>query len=77
VRCNGAEVQSRDAIERSDALSSLWGSYRGRLQEARASAQANIDKLIAAGILVEATGQKRNRIYVAREIVAAIEKSEG
>jgi Fic family protein len=104
----GVEVQSRDAIERSDALLSLWGSYRGRLQEARASAlllrlvdelfsypainanmaaaslgvtfpsaQANIDKLIAAGILVEATGQKRNRIYVAREIVAAIEKSEG
>lgn len=105
---NGVEVQSRDAIERSDALLSLWGSYRDRLQEARASAlllrlvdelfsypainsgmaaaslgvtfasaQANIDKLIAAGILVEATGQKRNRVYVAREIVAAIEKSAG
>ncbi len=105
---NGVEAQSRDAIERSDALLSLWSSYRHRLQEARASAlllrlvdalfsypaintsmaaaslgvtfasaQANIDKLMAADILVEVTGQKRNRVYVAKEIVAAIENGSG
>jgi Fic family protein len=98
------EVQSRDAIKRSDTILSLWNNYRNRLQEARASAlllrlvdelfsfpaistrnasellgvtprsaQLNIDKLINAGILEEATGQKRNRVYIAREIVAAIE----
>jgi Fic family protein len=32
------EVQSRDAIRRSDAVLSLWTSYRSKLQEARASA---------------------------------------
>ncbi len=32
------EAQSRDAITRSDAVLSLWGEYRERLQEARASA---------------------------------------
>ena len=37
------------------------------------SAQLNINKLVEAGILVEATGQKRNRIYVASGIVEAIE----
>ena len=37
------------------------------------SAQLNINKLIDAGILEEATGKQRNRIYVAMEIIAAIE----
>jgi len=37
------------------------------------SAQLNIDKLIEAGILVETSGQKRNRVYLAREIVAVLE----
>ena len=99
------EVQSRDAIRRSDAVLSLWTSYRSKLQEARASAlllslvdelfsfpaintkiasrilnvtprsaQLNIDKLIAAEILEEVTGQSRNRIYAAREIISTIEK---
>ncbi len=40
------------------------------------SAQLNIDKLIDAGILVEVTGQKRNRIYVAPDIVSAVEGEE-
>ena len=101
------EYQSRDAIKRSDALLGLWGGYRHRLQEARASAlllrlvdelfsfpaintkmaakalgvtprsaQLNIDKLIEAGILAEATGQKRNRIYVASEIVSTVERRD-
>ena len=33
------------------------------------SAQLNINKLVAAGILVEATGQKRNRVYAAPAII--------
>lgn len=101
---SAVEVQSKDAIRRSDTILSLWNGYRSRLQEARASmlllrlvdylfsfpaisakmasdvlevtprsAQLNINKLIDAGILEEATGQKRNRVYVAREIVSAIE----
>jgi len=40
------------------------------------SAQLNIDKLIEAGILTEATGQKRNRVYVAAEIVSAVERRD-
>ena len=99
------EVQSRDAIERSDKLLQLWQEYRDELQQARASAlllrlvdelfvypaitnsgavsklgvtarsaQFNIDKLIAAEILVEATGRRRNRIYLAPEIVDIIER---
>lgn len=36
------------------------------------SAQNNIDKLIAAGILVEITEQQRNRVYIAREIQRAV-----
>ncbi len=37
------------------------------------AAQLNVNKLVGAGILREVTGRKRNRIYVADEIVSAIE----
>jgi Fic family protein len=37
------------------------------------SAQKTIDKLLGAGIIKELTGQKRNRIYLATDILAAIE----
>jgi Fic family protein len=40
------------------------------------SAQLNVNKLVSAGILKEATGKKRNRIYVASEIISSIEKGE-
>lgn len=100
---HAVEVQSKDAVTRSDRLLDLWQGYRDRLQEARASAlllqlvdylfgfpavtnpmatkklgvtprstQLNIDKLIASGILEEITGQKRNRMYVAKEIINII-----
>ncbi|RMF92821.1 MAG: Fic family protein [Candidatus Schekmanbacteria bacterium] len=36
------------------------------------AAQKNIDKLLAEGILKEITGKKRNRVYVASEIVRII-----
>jgi Fic family protein len=37
------------------------------------SAQQNVEKLVKAGIVQEVTGKARNRIYVATEIVAALE----
>jgi Fic family protein len=40
------------------------------------SSQLNIDKLVEKGILREATGRQRNRVYVATEIVAIIERQE-
>jgi Fic family protein len=38
------------------------------------SAQLNIEKLVASKILREATGKRRNRIYIATEILSAIEQ---
>jgi Fic family protein len=40
------------------------------------SAQLNIEKLVRAGILREATGKQRNRVYVATEIISIVEKKE-
>lgn len=40
------------------------------------SAQLNIEKLLSAGILREATGKQRNRIYVAPEIISIVEEKE-
>lgn len=37
------------------------------------AAQLNVDKLVSAGVLHEAGGRRRNRIFVAREIVATLE----
>ncbi|MCW5774847.1 MAG: Fic family protein [Phycisphaeraceae bacterium] len=39
----------------------------------RRSAQINVDKLVAAGILREVTGKRRNRVYVAEGIVRAVQ----
>jgi len=40
------------------------------------SAQKNIDKLVAAGILREVTGRKRGRIYVAQRVIEILEKRD-
>jgi Fic family protein len=40
------------------------------------AAQLNIDKLIAKGILKEVTGQQRNRMYVAEEIISILEGND-
>jgi hypothetical protein len=37
------------------------------------SAQLNIEKLIRKGILKEATGKQRNRVFIAPQIVKIIE----
>jgi hypothetical protein len=39
------------------------------------SAQKNIDQLVTEGILEEITGQRRNRVYAAREIVRILEET--
>jgi Fic family protein len=44
-----------------------------RLKVTHHSAQNNIDKLVAQGILKEATGRQRNRIYTAPEIINIID----
>jgi hypothetical protein len=40
------------------------------------SAQLNVEKIVAAGILKEATGRQRNRIFIAPEIIRIIEAQE-
>jgi Fic family protein len=47
-----------------------------RLSVTPRSAQLNIDKLQAAGILREATGRQRYRIYIAPEIISIVEQNE-
>ncbi len=42
----------------------------------RKSARLSIDKLVAEGVLEEVTARKRDRVYVAREIVEALEAPE-
>ncbi|MFH1738167.1 MAG: Fic family protein [bacterium] len=46
------------------------------LEVTPSTAKANIDKLIEAGILREITGHKRNRVYVAEQIIQTIEEPE-
>ncbi len=41
------------------------------------SAQSNIDQLVSRGILGEITGQRRNRVYAASEIIRILEESPG
>jgi Fic family protein len=38
------------------------------------AAQANVERLVAGGILREVTGQRRNRVYVAKRILEIVEK---
>ncbi len=40
------------------------------------AAQNHIDRLVEAGILREITGQKRNRIYLADEVLQLMEEPE-
>lgn len=40
------------------------------------SAQQNVERLLSAGLLREITGQKRNRIFISDEIVAAVEGAD-
>ena len=46
-----------------------------RLGVTQRSAQLNIDKLVRAGVLREATGRRRNRIFVADAVIRIIERA--
>jgi Fic family protein len=59
------ELFMRPAVTIGAAQSALGVTWR--------SAQLNIEKLVEASILDEITGQPRNRVYVAHEIVALLE----
>jgi Fic family protein len=47
------------------------------LEVTPAAANANVHKLVEAGILTEVTGRKRNQIFVAKDIVAFIREEGG
>lgn len=49
---------------------------RKQLGVTHRSAQLNVEKLVAAGILAERTGRQRNRVYLAPEILAIIEADQ-
>lgn len=59
---------SNPALTISQAAQLLGVTYR--------SAQQNVERLVASGILREVTGQKRNRIFISDEIIQAIEGRE-
>jgi hypothetical protein len=40
------------------------------------AANANVERFVEYGILEEVTGKERNRVYIAMEIVRAIQKDE-
>jgi Fic family protein len=52
------------------------GRARNVLSMTSRAAQMNIEKLQDVGILREVTGQSRNRVYVAQEIIQAVEAGQ-
>lgn len=52
------------------------GSVRGRLEVTARTAQLQINRLIDAGILAEATGQARNRAYITPAILEIFQTDE-
>lgn len=72
ARASALLLQLVDELFVSPAITTRGASER--LSVTPRSAQLNIDKLVAAGILKEATGRRRNRVYVAREILSIVEE---
>jgi Fic family protein len=71
ARASALLFQLVDALFESPATSVLRAAER--LGVTRAGASINIEKLVAAKILVESTGRKRNRIFLAGEILEVVE----
>lgn len=63
----GVAESAHTSIARAEALLALRRDYHARLASARSSAL--LLKLVDARILVEVTGRRRDRRYVAREIL--------
>jgi Fic family protein len=74
ARWSALLVQLIDELLTSPAIANA-GVCR-RLKITPRSAQLNIDKLVERGILREATGRQRNRIYVGTESVDIIERQD-
>ena len=51
-------------------------TIKERLEVTFRTAQLNVEKLVADGILVEVTGKERNRVYLASEIVRIVTKDD-
>jgi Fic family protein len=70
-RASALSLQLVDELFSYPAITAAWAAKR--LDVTPRSAQLNIEKLVRAGILREETGKRRNRIFVAHEIVKIIE----
>ena len=74
TRASALLLQLIDHLFAYPAITNASASHK--LSVTPRSAQINIDKLVAAGILQEATGQRRNRVYIAPEVIDIIEEQE-
>jgi len=74
ARASALLLQLVDNLFAYPAITNVGASRR--LNITPRSSQLNIEKLVAAGILKEVTGQKRNRLYMAPRIIEIIEQRE-
>ena len=74
ARASGLLLQIVDNLFACPATTNAGASQR--LGITPRSTQLNIEKLVESGILVEATGRKRNCVYVAPKIIEIIEQGE-
>jgi Fic family protein len=72
VRASALPLLLVDALFSSPAIT--LGLAEKMLGVTPRAAQLNIEKLIRVGILREATGKQRNRIYVASGIIQVVER---
>jgi Fic family protein len=70
-RASGYLLQIIDQLFETPALTIR--QVEKRLKVTYPTAQAHVERLVAAGILVEHTGRERNRIYVAPKIIEIID----
>ena len=70
-RASALSLQLVDELFSYPAITVAWAAKR--LDVTPRSSQLNIEKLVRAGILREETGKRRNRVFVASEIVTIIE----
>ena len=70
-RASALSLQLVDELFSYPAMTIAWAAKR--LDVTPRSAQLNIEKLVRAEILREETGKRRNRVFVASEIVRTIE----
>jgi len=70
ARASALPLQLVDRLFQAPALTISMA--QGLLGVTHVSAQRSIERLVALGILSEVTGQQRNRIYVAKEILSLI-----